>query len=228
LGQVKQVFQEAASGVGPGVGLIKFSWLAVCMVYFLRKMFDEARAEFEEAARLEPMNPDWQIALGDVVARTGDVPGGLEHYQAAIDLSPRKADYWRALSNFTVDYNYSIKEIGFPAALQARALAPDDLENNIALGRVYFALGDLGAARELWEDVLLSNPETPAVNLYLGVLFLQQGNSKSAYDHLIQALNLDPGGPYAPRPAACWISTFIVSKRPIDLLIKFGTHSERE
>jgi tetratricopeptide (TPR) repeat protein len=200
LGQVKQVFQEGglpeldqALKLDPNSAEIR----GLRGVYFLREnQFDEARAEFEEAARLEPMNPDWQVALGDVVARTGDVPGGLEHYQAAIDLSPRKADYWRALSNFTVDYNYSIKEIGFPAALQARALAPDDLENNIALGRIYFALGDLGAARELWEDVLLSNPEIPAVNLYLGVLFLQQGNSKSAYDHLIQAVNLDPGGPY--------------------------------
>ena len=200
LGQIKQVFQEGGlPELDRALELDKNSAeiRGLRAVFFMREnRFDEARVEFEEAARLEPMNPDWQVALGDVIARTGDVPVGLEHYQAAIDLSPRKADYWRALANFTVDYNYNVKDIGFPAALQARALAPDDLQNNITMGRVYFALGDLGAAKEIWEDVLQTNPETPAVHLYLGVLFLQQGISKSAYDHFVQAVNLDPGGPY--------------------------------
>lgn len=200
LGQVKQVFQEGglpeldrALELDENSSEIR----GLRAVYFMRaNRLNEARVEFEEAARLEPMNPDWQVSLGDVIARTGDVPDGLEHYQAAIDLSPRKADYWRALANFTVDYNYSVKDIGFPAALQARALAPGDLQNSITMGRVYFALGDLDAAQETWENVLQTSPETPAVYLYLGVLFLQQGNSESAYEHFVQAVNYDPGGPY--------------------------------
>jgi tetratricopeptide (TPR) repeat protein len=200
MGQVKQVFQEGGlTELDRALELDDTSAeiRGLRAVYFMREnRFDEARVEFEEAAGLEPMNPDWQVSLGDVIARTGDVPVGLEHYQAAIALSPRKADYWRALANFTVDYNYNVKDIGFPAALQARALAPDDLQNRITMGRVYFALGDLGAAKEIWEDVIQTDPETPAVYLYLGVLFLQQGNSKQAYDNLVQAVNLDPGGPY--------------------------------
>jgi tetratricopeptide (TPR) repeat protein len=200
LGQVKQVFQEG--GLAEMDHALELDPKSVEIrglrgVYFLREnRFVEARAEFEAAARLEPMNPDWQVALGDVIARTGDVPKGLEHYQTAIGLSPRKADYWRALANFTVDYNYSIKDIGFPAALQARALAPDDFQNTVTLGRVYFALGDLDTARQLWEQALKSNPETPAAYLYLGVLYLQQGDSGQAYDNLVQAVNHDPGGPY--------------------------------
>jgi tetratricopeptide (TPR) repeat protein len=200
IGQVKQVFQEGGlTELDRALELDSNSAeiRGLRGVYFLREnQFGEALVEFEEAARLEPMNPDWQVALGDVIARTGDVPVGLEHYQAAIDLSPRKADYWRALANFTVDYNYNVKDIGFPAALQARALAPEDQQNNISMGRVYLALGDLDAAKEIWEDVLQKDPETPAVYLYLGVLFLQKGNSKSAYDNLVLAMNLDPGGPY--------------------------------
>jgi tetratricopeptide (TPR) repeat protein len=200
LGQVKQVFQEGGlPELDQALELDRKSAeiRGLRAVYFMREnRFDEAKVEFEEAARLEPLNPDWQVALGDVIARTGDVPSGLEHYQAAIDLSPRKAEYWRALANFTVDYNYNVKDIGFPAALQARALAPDDLQNDITLGRVYFALGDLEAAQEIWEIALETDPENPAILLYLGVLFLQQGNSKSAYDHLVQAVNLDPSGPY--------------------------------
>jgi tetratricopeptide (TPR) repeat protein len=200
MGQVKQVFQEGGlAELDRALELDDKSAeiRGLRAVYFMREnRFDEARVEFEAATRLEPMNPDWQVALGDVIARTGDVPVGMEHYQAAIDLSPRKADYWRSLANFTVDYNYNVKDIGFPAALQARALAPEDPQNNIAMGRVYFALGDLDAAKEIWEDVLQKDAETPAVYLYLGVLFLQQGNSKSAYDNLVQAVNLDPGGPY--------------------------------
>jgi tetratricopeptide (TPR) repeat protein len=166
-------------------------------VFFMRdNLFEEAQVEFEAAARLEPQSPGWQVALGDVVARTGDVPRGLAYFQHAIELSPRSADYWRALANFTVDYNYGVQETGLPAALQARALAPDDPQSSVTLGRVYFAINDLTTAEKLWLDVLEANPDIPAVHLYLGVLYLQKDQSESAYLHLEQAVTLDPGGPY--------------------------------
>ena len=166
-------------------------------VFFMREnRFEEAQVEFEEAARLEPQSPGWQVALGDVVARTGNVPQGLAYFQHAIELSPRSADYWRALANFTVDYNYGVQETGLPAALQARALAPDDPQSSVTLGRVYFAINDLTTAEKLWLDVLDANPDFPAVHLYLGVLYLQQDQSESAYLHFEQAMTLDPDGPY--------------------------------
>jgi tetratricopeptide (TPR) repeat protein len=171
-------------------------------VFFMREnRFEEAQVEFEEAARLEPLSPGWQVALGDVVARTGNVPQGLAYFQRAIELSPRSADYWRALANFTVDYNYGVQETGLPAALQARALAPDDPQSSVTLGRVYFAINDLTMAEKLWLDVLEANPDIPAVHLYLGVLFLQKDQSESAYLHLEQAMTLDPGGPYGAQAA---------------------------
>jgi lipoprotein NlpI len=89
-----------------------------------------------------------------------------------------------------------VQEIGFPAALQARALSPDDLQNTVTLGRVYFATGDLETAEKLWLEVLNSHPDFPAVHLYLGVLYLQKGNFDSAHDHLTKAKELDPGSPY--------------------------------
>ncbi len=200
LGQVKQVFQEG--GLPELDQALEFDRNSAEIrglraVYFMREnRFDEAKVEFEEAAKLEPLNPDWQVALGDVVARTGDVPSGLEHYQAAIDLSPRKAEYWRALANFTVDYNYGLQENGLLAALQARALSPEDPQGLITLGRVYFALNDFKTAERLWLDALKSDGALPSAHLYLGVLYLQQGDSNSAYRNLVTALNLDPGGPY--------------------------------
>jgi len=166
-------------------------------VYWMRADdFQKARDEFQSAADLEPSNPGWQVSLGDAIARTGDVPGGLEHYQRAVELSPRDASFWRLLANFTVDYNYGVKEAGFPAALQARALAPDDPQNTVTLGRVYFASGDLASAEAFWLKALGTEPDLPAAHLYLAVLYLQKGNNSAAYPHLIQARDLDPTGPY--------------------------------
>jgi tetratricopeptide (TPR) repeat protein len=158
--------------------------------------FEKARKEYQLAADIEQSNPGWQVSLGDAIARTGDVPKGLEHYQQAIDLSPKSADYWRMLANFTVDYNYDVQEIGIPAALQARALSRDDPQNTVALGRTYFATGDSKTAEKLWLDVLGSHPDLANVHLYLGVLYLQQGNLDSAKSHLTQAKKLDPVGPF--------------------------------
>jgi tetratricopeptide (TPR) repeat protein len=166
-------------------------------VYWMREnQYDEARKEYQLAADIEKSNPGWQVSLGDAIARTGNVPNGLEHYQQAIDLSPKSAEYWRMLANFTVDYNYGVQEIGIPAALQARALLPDDPQNTVALGRAYFATGDSKTAEKLWLDVMESHPGLANVHLYLGVLYLQQGNLDSAKSHLSQAKQLDPTGPF--------------------------------
>ena len=200
LGEVKQILKEdglpeldRALELDPYSAEIR----GLRAVYWLRvNQFEKARDEFQMAVRLEPEEPGWQISLGDVIARIGDVPGGLSHYQRAIELSPRDPTYWRLLANFTVDYNYGVREIGFPAALQARALAPDDPQNSATLGRIYFANGDLATAETIWLQVLEKHPELSAVHLYLGVLYLQKGNYTFAHDHLIQARDLDPDGPY--------------------------------
>jgi len=166
-------------------------------VYWMSdNQFEKARKEYQLAADIERSNPGWQVSLGDAIARTGDVPEGLKHYQQAIILSPKSADYWRMLANFTIDYNYGVQEIGIPAALQARALSPDDPQNTVTLGRVYFATGDLETAEKLWLDILDSRPDYPSVQLYLGILYLQKGNFDSAYSHLTSAKELDPDGAY--------------------------------
>jgi tetratricopeptide (TPR) repeat protein len=166
-------------------------------VYWMREnRYDDARKEFQAAADLEPANSGWQISLGDAIARTGDIPKGLEHYQKAVDLSPRSADNWRMLANFTVEYNYDIQEVGFPAALQAKALSPDDPQNAVTLGRVYFAIGDLAAAEKIWLEASDSYPDIPGTHLYLGVLYLQKGDLDSAHSQLSKAKELDPEGPY--------------------------------
>jgi tetratricopeptide (TPR) repeat protein len=166
-------------------------------LFFLRgNQYEKARDEFQAAADLEPSNPGWQVSLGDTLARTGNVPQGLEHYQKAVDLSPRSDEYWRMLANFTVDYNFDIQVIGFPAALQARALAPDDPQNSVTLGRLYFSSGDMESAEKIWLEALKVHPELADAHLYLGILYLQQGKNNSAQSHLTSAEELDPSGAY--------------------------------
>jgi tetratricopeptide (TPR) repeat protein len=200
LGEAKQVLNQGglaeldyASKLDPASAEIH----GLRGIYWMREnQFEQARKEYQLAADIEKFNPGWQVSLGDAIARTGDVPKGMEHYQQAIDLSPKNAEYWRMLANFTVDYNYGVQEIGIPSALQARALSPDDPQNTVTLGRAYFATGDSQTAENLWLDVLDSHPEFAGVHLYLGVLYLQKGNSDDAYRHLARAKQLDPVGPY--------------------------------
>jgi tetratricopeptide (TPR) repeat protein len=200
MGEVKQAFHEdglpdldRALTLDPNSSEIR----GLRAIYWMRvNRFEKAREDFQAAADLEPLNPGWQVSLGDVIARTGDVPDGLKHYQHAIELSPRDPVYWRLLANFTVDYNYGVQEIGFPAALQARALASEDIQNIITLGRVYFASGDKSTAENLWLQSVENSPDIPAGHLYLGILYLQEGNNDAAYNQLVSARDLDPVGPY--------------------------------
>jgi tetratricopeptide (TPR) repeat protein len=169
-------------------------------VFWLRRGEDKrAMPHFVTAAELDPHDPLLQAAQADALARTGDLKGAYAAYQQAIVLDPGKADYWRLLANFSVDYSYDVPGAGLAAALEAQALAPDDYETLITLGRVALAQAQYATAGRFFDRAYANDPSQPAAPLYLAIVALEQAQPETARKYIQDVLLIDPAGPFGQR-----------------------------
>jgi protein O-mannosyl-transferase len=106
-------YREACDRV-PGKAVFKYK-----LALALHKAGDlEAeRTQLEEAVKLDPHSASAQKQLGYLLARSGDAPGAVEHFQMAVDAAPGWVDAWINLAaEFAV-------EAHFPEARKAVEMA---------------------------------------------------------------------------------------------------------
>ena len=156
----------------------------------------QALTAFHVAAELEPENPAWQAALGEVYAQAGDLILASSHYQRAVALAPQDPVYWRVLAAFCIQYNVQVTEVGLPAALWTLALAPDDWRSLDVVGQAMMAAGDYDGAEYYFLRAVQAAPDEATLHLHLGWLYLQMSRPALAHYHLEKARALDPHGPF--------------------------------
>lgn len=74
----------------------------------------------------------------------------------------------------------------------AHSYVPQSAEINLALGNLWLARNDRGAAREFYRDTLAAQPEHKSALNNLGVLALEEGDFFGAQVYLRRALRADP------------------------------------
>jgi tetratricopeptide (TPR) repeat protein len=75
----------------------------------------------------------------------------------------------------------------------AAGLGPADANPWLALGNLYFAQGEMGAAERSFEQVLALAPESAEGYNNLGVIYARQGEHEQAVSAFQKALELQPG-----------------------------------
>ncbi len=121
--------------------------------------------------------------------------------QAAVQLDPKFAEAWAALSRvhiaayfFNSDHTPARLDRAKVALDTAVRLAPDLPEVIHASGYYYFAgFRDYARALEQWERALRLRPNFPEVLVNLGGLTRRQGRGKEALAYYRKAASLDPG-----------------------------------
>lgn len=199
LGQDGRAELNRALELSPGSATVR----GLRGLYWQRQGKDAlALAEFDIAVRFEPDNPAWRAALGDAFARMGDLPPALAAYQRAVELAPQDPLYWRLLAAFCVQNNVYLKEVGFPAALKAAALAPQDALSRDVLGWVYLQMGESESARRALEKALDLDPGLASAHLHMAILLMQKGAWQDGRDHLLQARHLAGDDPIGQQAAS--------------------------
>jgi len=155
---------------------------------------ERALEMLEVAADVDPDNPALLADLGRTLATLGDLQGSQSYYQEAIELTPSDPTYLRALANFSIKYNYHVREIAVPAAREALMLDRDNPASLDLMGQVMLVLGDYRSAERFLSQAVGNDPNYALAHIHLGTLYLLQEDTKRAREHitLARSLAVDP------------------------------------
>jgi tetratricopeptide (TPR) repeat protein len=154
----------------------------------------DALGAFKKAAELEPDEPGWQIAMGSASEQTGDLVAAYGYYVHAVELAPTDASMLRALVAFSVTNSVDVEFTGLPTARKLVGLASTDWQSFDLAGQAEFFIGNYNAAEVYLIKAAKLSPTEAAPALHLGLVYLQTGDSGSAYSYLNMAKASDPDG----------------------------------
>lgn len=200
LGEAKQHLEEdalpegdALSDLDQALNLNPNSVLVRSLrgLYWQREgKLEEALQEFQIAVKIEPENPNWHTALGEIYARMGDLSSAHLAYERATVLAPNDPYSWQSLALFSINYAVQPEDIALPAAQKAYALRPKEAAFADTLGWVYFGMEQDREAEEQFLFALMLDPDFATAHLHLGMLYLQRSHLNLAYESLLRARDL--------------------------------------
>jgi tetratricopeptide (TPR) repeat protein len=154
---------------------------------------DGALADLNPAIERDPANALIAAELGRVYTQRSDFPNAEQWLNKARDLNAQDVAIWKSLAELYVGRSFGTVDQAVTTAQQIVALAPEDAEAHLWLGRAYLRSGDRsGAEREISEAVRL-NPQVALAHFYLGRLYGRDtAAGQAAYQ---RAVLLDPNGP---------------------------------
>lgn len=160
-------------------------------LYFERSgNFRSALIEFQAAGQQDDRNPAWQVSIGETYSKLGDLIRALEAYQAATELAPEDAAYWRLLALFCAQNNVNIDTVGVPAAQKAAVLEEDSPASLDLLGWLLMLDSRHQESEQILRRALALDPRNASAHLHLGMLFLETGDRAQAYAHFVNARDL--------------------------------------
>jgi len=116
------------------------------------------------------------------LAVSGNRKQALTEFKHALKLRPFDADILRdtGIAHFYVgDYPQAMKYLQ-----SANNVVSNDLECQFFLGQVHEKLGNTDFAADLWERLLIINPELSKLHYHLGNLYGKAGKTGEAHYHL--------------------------------------------
>ena len=154
----------------------------------------KAKSLFERAIALNPSDTTAQTLLGETLLASGDPRGAEQAYRMALRRQADNPDAIRGLVGALAAQGRGDEALAFANQLnaeqQSKAGGISRLrgEAQAAQARAAEARGDLGAARSLFEDALLNDPDDAWLRLDLARIYVRQGavaNARSMMDGLL-------------------------------------------
>ena len=156
--------------------------------------FAKAKPLFERAIALNPSDVTAQVMLGQGLLAHRDPQGAEQAFRMALRRQADNPDAIRGLVGALAAQGRGDEALRFATRLtaeqQAKAGGLDRLRGTAeaAQARQAEAQGDLGRARSLFEDALISHPDDPWMRLDLARIYVRQGavgQARSMMDGLI-------------------------------------------
>ncbi|OJX47250.1 MAG: hypothetical protein BGO78_17435 [Chloroflexi bacterium 44-23] len=175
---------EKANELNPNSILVK-AYLA--SYWRSQDQFSRSLAIYEDLAKLEPEQAFWLYEMGRTIAQSGDPQLGMTKLMEAVQLSPKDIFFWKALVNFSLDYNFLVETNGLEAARQALVIAPDDPEVNDLMGQIQLRMENYKSAERFLIKASKLQPYSALIQFHLGQLYYLEGEYNLSYFYLKNA-----------------------------------------
>jgi tetratricopeptide (TPR) repeat protein len=177
----------AAVSVAPRMGT---AWVTLGQALKAASRSDEAERAYEEAIRLDGMDPLARMGLGELKIATERAEEAVKEYELALQRQP-------ALVAAHLGLGHALVCLGRDAEAleryeQALALQPRLAEAEFAAGFVLLRLGRAKQAENRYRRALVLQPDFAAAWLNLGNLLREQGREAYAEAALRRAVALRP------------------------------------
>ncbi len=162
-------------------------------VYDALGNFDKAVVEYEQAARLDPADPERHFRLGIALLKGQNLERAIRVFENAIKASPKAPKLWLGLG---LGYYYGqLFDEAEPALRRAWSLDPQLTAAYVVLGNMLLRLGRFEDAVETFRKAVAADPDSPWAYYYYARALDEQG--KETIDTVIaplqKAIALNPG-----------------------------------
>jgi tetratricopeptide (TPR) repeat protein len=154
--------------------------------------FSQAQIFLERAIVTSPKDPFLYAELGNILAKTGDLPAAQSAYETAIHLTPQDPLFYRLLAEFALQYQIQIRELALPAARQAINIDPMNADALDVMAQVMLMLQDYHSAERFAHSALQVDRGFSPAYLHLGTAYLYLGESNLARHWLRLAETVNP------------------------------------
>ncbi len=169
------------------------SWLAQAQIHLEAGDHPAALQALQEAARLEPDNPEPWVRQAQIYLMDRRLTRALEAAERAVRMAPEDVDalniYARAL-DWMGRYEEAINY-----AFDALDLDPENATTLAVLGEIYSDVGNWPRARTYLEEALELEPDNVLALRNMAVLYELQGDYETAIEYFDRAIAVAPERP---------------------------------
>ncbi len=158
--------------------------------YLEEEKWDQAKANFIGAVRLDPKNQEALNNLGNANQREGNLSEAVKNYEAVLALNNNNP---LAHNDLGVAYqNLGRSDLALKGFLEAVRIDPyyTDAHNN--LGNIYLLSNQLDLAAVEYQKTIELNPKHQMAHTNLGILYEKQGKLEEGLKELTLGLTLNP------------------------------------
>jgi tetratricopeptide (TPR) repeat protein len=164
--------------------------LMLAELYAAEKKYGEAQKEFEAALQLEPHNITALAQMSDFLTSRNQEAEAFAAVQKYVASNPNDAKGHVILGSLDLQAKkYPDAQVEFQHAIQ---LDSRDVQPYIELGKVLEEQGQMDAAIAQYQKGLDIQPKYPALDTYIGNLYLAKDDLEMARKYYAQALSDDP------------------------------------
>lgn len=170
------------------------AWFHIAQILEDKNQFDEVIAIYHRLMALRPNDPHLLCNLANAHYAKNEIDQALVMYQTAMTLSDDRK--WKALLAQSIGnlYHdcYQQPEAAKAAYRLAIELNPDEADNYIQLGLLYYKSEDTVNARKIYESALKIDPRNPRLYSNLGYLCWMEDDLAQAVTYYEKAIGIDP------------------------------------